>query len=238
MKKTIVLVLVLILTAFVPAALSEQITLTFQEGVNGYNGTSDTFLDESYPNDSFGNETYVAVDGDGLPGLGCASADGILRFDGIFGSLPNNIPLGSSIVSATLTLNVITNESGDGASVHRLLVDWDETATWNNSFGGNGVDLGTEAVQNEDAISGLGPGIYLGELTINVTASVQAWSDGDENHGWAILLDPDAYDGWRFASSENAVVSVHPNLSVTIPEPATLSLLVLGGLAMLRRRRW
>ena len=54
----------------------------------------------------------------------------LLKFDSLFGNGPGQIPLGSIIVSAIVTVN--TNNTGNGGSFNRMLVNWDETVdTWN-----------------------------------------------------------------------------------------------------------
>ncbi len=218
--------------------MAATVTYTFQQNdVNGYSGTSDTFLWEADPNTARGAETYVAVDARGDDPTAKRS-DGLIRFDDIFGSGPNQIPLGSSIISATLTLNVAGGTSADSASVHRMLVSWLETDTWNSWDGGDGVDTdNVEAlVAHDDEI---GPPIGLGIHTVDVKTTVQAWSDGTAtNFGWAILHDPASHDGWRFDSSEVGLSGMPPILSITIPEPATLSLVAVGiGTLLMRRRR-
>jgi hypothetical protein len=225
MKKTIGLVLLLALTAFASTALSEQITLTFQEGVNGYNATKDTYLNEGQPDDSLGDLTTSRVDGHSY------TDEALVEFADIFGSGTNQIPFKSQIVSAILTLHVI--DSGQcGAKVYQMLASWDENDTWNDWTGG--IDSnGQEAATTWDAIV---DGAPAGEINIDVTATLQRWSNDDANYGWALLPKEEFNtDGWEFYSSEG---TVPPKLQVTyIPEPAMLTLLAIGGLALVQRRR-
>ena len=222
-------------------------TFTFQEGLNGYCETQDTHLWQAMPDYVAGNDTWVGVDGDGLPGSGCMANHALLRFDGIFG--PGRIPLGAHIVSATLTINVAGNDSEAWAKAYRVLplpdetCSWDETCTWDSCFSGNGVQEGTEtAVEMEDQI---GPPVHSGEHTFCVTTSLEAWSSGTVNCGWAILLDTDSNDAFRFESSEVGAEGTPPKLEVTIvsgapiPEPLTGLGLLLGlgsGMGYIRRR--
>lgn len=208
-----------IITLFVISWVSSQsataITLTFQEGVNSYIGTMDTNIREDLPNTSFGNEDLVFIDKVSPP------SHGLIRFENVFGNGAGQIPLGVEIIEATLTVNV--NNQGGASVIHRMLVSWNETDTWNdwgdniaphNNQGGIQTDDSEAVISAEDP--GFLPG-FLGDLDIDVTASVQAWSDGAANHGWVLLAD-----GWSFRSSEYLDdVSLRPELSVDyVPLPS------------------
>jgi hypothetical protein len=49
-------------------------------------------------------------------------AQALLRFDNIFGNSPGQVPLGSVIVSATLTVSVF--DLGSPVNMHRMLIPW------------------------------------------------------------------------------------------------------------------
>jgi hypothetical protein len=65
---------------------------------------------------------------------------------------------------------------------------------------------------------------------------------GNHNFGWILRGDETLADGTlgakEFASSEHATASYRPTLTVTsaVPEPAMLAPLVIGALALIRRR--
>jgi myo-inositol-hexaphosphate 3-phosphohydrolase len=184
-------------------ALEGTVSLTFQQGVNGYIGTEDTSLRQATPTTSQATSTILKVDGDD-PFNTFKDAQSLLRFDDIFGVAANQIPLGATIISAQLQLN--TTNVGDGASVYRMLRPWTDGDTWGSLVNGIQAD-GVEAAQTPDMVIGKFP---LGTQNFDVTASVQAWADGAANLGWAFL--PLGDDGWDFSSSEGVV---HPTLSVT-----------------------
>ena len=117
-----------------PVAFSEELQqswmgllpmVTFQEGTSGYTGTQDTFLDSGNITADNGVNGVLEVASTGLQGL--------IRFDNIFGSGPGQIPVGSTINSASLSMDV-TDPSAPGASIelHRMLVSWTESDTWTN----------------------------------------------------------------------------------------------------------
>lgn len=72
----------------------------------------------------------------------------------------------------------------------------------------------------------------------DVTALVQAWVDGAaDNHGMAIMRDPNEQPWPYFRSREN-LDGNNPELVVNaVPEPASMAALGLGAAVLLRRRR-
>jgi Big-like domain-containing protein len=172
----------------------EEFQISFQQGVAGYVGTLDTQLSQGQPDTSFAAATQITVD---------RSPDRqvLLRFEDLFGA--GHIPLGATIVSATLTLQ--TTNAGNGATLHRMLTPWAETATWNSLVGGVSTN-GVEALATADLTTGTQ---RIGVGTFDVTASVQAWANGAANYGW--VFKSLGTDGWGFLSSEG---SVSPKLTV------------------------
>lgn len=201
----------------------------FQQGVdNGqgtYNGVADIQLSESQPDTPLPEGALPATEGllvdfDG----GTANSQVLLRFDSLFGSEPGKIPSGATIVSARLVL--FTKNGGDGATLHRMLTPWEaDTETW-NSFG-NGVAPrnALPAVQADDveakSVFDAQIGVTNGNsdpaanpTLIGVTMDLQAWSNGEANHGWLMKGWDGRSDGWAFAASESPDLSQRPRLEV------------------------
>ncbi len=180
--------------------------LRFQEGSNGYTGTQDTYVSSGASSTAYGNATSVLVDDPGQHGL--------IRFDNIFGSGAGQIAYGSTITNASLSIYVTGTDNLDTVAVHRMLAAWTETSTWNsltNGIQANNVEAATSITYTIDA--GIG-----GWITITgLTSTVQAWSDGAANNGWALLGD--SVDNWTFHSSEFATVSLRPYLTVAFSAP-------------------
>lgn len=173
-------------------------TVSFQQGVNGYSGTVDTFLHQNTPTTSNATATSLKVDSDDPAGTNLV-AQSLLRFDNLLGSSAGQIPLNATIRSATLQLQV-TNGSVSNMNLHRMLSSWAATDTWSTLTGGVQTnDL--EAVATPDASSGQS---QIGAISFNVLPSVQAWrANPSSNKGWAII--PTGTDGVDFNSSEGTV---------------------------------
>jgi hypothetical protein len=182
-----------------------QVKLTFTTAV-------DTILRQDSPGSSYGAASTLQIDGNEG-----AEAQGLLAFTDLFGDGPGQIPVGSTITSAILTVDTV-NASTAGASLHRMLSDWTESSTWNSL--GSGVQLGREAVGTTDLNSFA---VATGPHSFDVTSSLVAWLSGatsalaanQANNGWLLLANTS--DGWGFLSSESGN---RPSLTVTfIPPP-------------------
>jgi hypothetical protein len=183
-------------------------TVSFQQGVNGYTGTADTMIQQATPTTAYGTSTKLSTD----TGTN-ANVQTLLTFDGLFGTGPGQIPLGATITSATLTLQT-TNGSAQGASLHRMLTNWTGVPTWTWDSFNNGIQFdGTEAVAAADVSTGA---VIAGSRDLNVTNSLQAWSNGAANYGWAFKAG--GTDGWDFYSAQGAT---KPKLTVTYELPTT-----------------
>jgi hypothetical protein len=192
-------------TLFLLSPAANAAVDTFQEGVSGYSGTQDTFLEQNTPDTSH-DESLVKVEND-APQI----QHGLIRFDNIFGGGAGQIPLGSIINSATLTVEV-DNTSSAGAQIrlHRMLVTWPENATWNSMTNGIQVD-DVEAKSAHDA-QVADPASTGPEVITGLAAALQAWSDGDPNYGWVLISN--STDGWDVDSSEAGTSANRPLLTV------------------------
>jgi hypothetical protein len=184
--------------------------LGFRQGANGYTGTQDTEIHEATPDTPAGDLVEWGVDNeDPAPNR----IRGLLRFDSIFGGNPGQIPFGSFISNATLTL-VTEDLGGNPILIFRMLTDWNEaTTTWNTM--GGGIDDGTNGTE----------AVFFGTVdptpddapdVINVTSLVQDWANGAANFGWAFVAT--TTDGWDVHSSEAGVETNRPTLLVQYRE--------------------
>jgi hypothetical protein len=239
----------LLALALLAGSAQASVTLTFQEGVNGYVGTLDTMVrsnETASPGDSrntsYGTLDYVSVDGDdGSPGN--KPNHGLVRFDNLFGAGAGQIKASDTILSAKLTL--VVHNPGSGMGVHDMLANWSGSSTWNSL--GNGIQAdGVEAAGTALLTIGANnssENVPNGNLVIDVTASLQDMQAGATRYGWAMLPFASGTNGIDFYSSEYASASLRPLLNVEVapvPEPETYALMLAGlGLvgAVARRAR-
>ncbi len=193
----------------------QAVTLSFRQGIDDYQGVADTHIRADLAT-SMAEQVDFWVDTDATGGTRHDPAHSLLRFDRIVGNGPNQIPPGSTVLVAVLTLTTSAeNDCAECAALvnfYRMAVPWKDSDTWKANFGGDGLTVGTDTAAKPDArlTDALGLGVAQ---AVNVTASVQAWVNGEKNHGWAIL--PTSGDGWVVASSEAPVAEHRPMLSVT-----------------------
>ncbi len=113
------------------------------------------------------------------------------------------LPEGTQITRATFSIFVFT-PNGQTVYLHPVTAAWDEnTVTW-NSFGGT-YDMGT-TIGTFDADA-------MAWRTVDVTAQVQAWVNGDPNYGF-LMMQQDPADGATFISKENSDSYFRPKLEI------------------------
>lgn len=190
--------------------------VSFQQGVNDYTNTFDVNLRQANPDlvDNIGN----GISSDWNDAGNTNTTQSLLRFDGIIGTGPNQIPPGSLIHAAVIELASTGSDAmGDGGSIHAVLQPWsNDTVSW-NYWGGNGVQAnGVEALVTPTALIGnssLNPDVQGTLNTVEVTSDLQAWVNGERyNYGWAFLPWPNGSNAWISRSSEfvSVVDEFHP----------------------------
>lgn len=217
---------------------------------------ADSTLQQAFPNNNFGDGTSFTAGGRRQGGL----TRGLVRFD-----VAGNLPANAVVTSVSLAVSVVGVPSGGANStfeLHRVLASWGEgtgsdhggsvaganQVTWNNRFGSSGSPWTTPGgdfsatASATRAIAGFGA--YSFSSTANLVADVQAWYDTPANNfGWLLLSQSEATGTTirRFGSRDDA--ANRPVLTIQysiVPEPGTLSLLVMGlmtGVLFARRRR-
>jgi len=184
--------------------------LSFQNGVDGYNGSVDTEIRASNPTADLSAAASINVDGSDGGGV----VQAVIRFDDLFGVGAGQISPAASIIDATLTLEI--HDPGDTMRMHRMLGSWAENANWDTFVDGVSGD-GVEAAAAYQDVSG-----SVGTRTIDVTQAIQEWRAGTAvNNGWVLI--PTGGGGVDFHSSESGTVSFRPKLTVTIDDTGTVT---------------
>jgi hypothetical protein len=164
--------------------------VTFQQGANGYAGAVDTYLEVS--TGAHGTEQSFFWDGDPLKYA-------LVRFGALFDTEGGPIPQGATITSAIL--HYVTDDNGNDANVHQVTIPWTDTV----DYAGFGTNPGAQADEDYDSAlvgqaSGAAPGDTRTEHTLDVTASVAAWSaDPSTNRGWIFVPTGNSGAGTRTA---------------------------------------
>jgi hypothetical protein len=192
------------------------VTLTFRQGTDGYSGTIDTLLREGRSNTAYPDAIKLQASLESGKQF-----EPLLRFADVFGTAVGQIPIGATIVSASLQLQ-ITEASTNGGTINRMLVDWSSTSTWSGM--GNGIQLdGSEATPNGAINVGA---VSLGSRVFDVTSSLVAWNaaastasgQNAANDGW--LFQAAGLDGWDFTSAQG---TIKPVLTVSYTTVGTIA---------------
>lgn len=185
----------------------EPVTLVFQNGLDGYEGTFDRQI--SATGAVNGNAvTGYFVDGGASDVDDAGWQSAMIRFDGI----ESMIPAGAKIVEANLilvTTTVSNAQSNSAFNVYRLKTPFDENSSSDpESFGPDGLrgDI--------DWLVGSFHGMTTqGSVGVaDVSRAVQSWVDGSPNLGLGIRCDWNI-DGWNYHTT-GAAQNDRPKLEV------------------------
>lgn len=210
-------------------------TVSFQNGANGYAGTSAIVLNADGATINSADVEQTFIDGD-------PDNQFLVRFDDILSSEGGLVPAGSTIANAFLVVttgdaDVNVNAKTQGPFfTHQMLVDWDTDSVYSD-FGPNGPQMA-------DGELGEVAGVAFGRMAeseswVEVTDIVQNWVDGQANFGIDLSADGMTGDGWLLQMLGAGDSSLRPQLVVSyvVPEPTGTALAAVGSLCLLRRRR-
>src|SRR2546422_2240037 len=196
----------------VPLTIGDRVLATFHRGDGGlFSETDDTYISSSAANTNFGMGQPLQVDGTcDVAGIVCKA---LVKFPLIVGLGDGKIPSNSTVLNASLVLFI--QNQGDPETLYQVTEPWTESgATW-NSFATPGFP------GNRGAEFQITPKPINTFLSINITAIVQRWVNGDVNQG--ILLASTLGDGTLYNSSESN--TGRPTLRVEfVPPPFDFSL--------------
>jgi hypothetical protein len=115
-----------IVALLVCVGVAQADTIAFRQGVDGYAGCEDTYLNRSSGNTNYGST--VALGAWSVPWASTSmTLTTLIRFDDIFGSGANQIAATSDIVNAKLTLTAYRRMGTTSTAyirANRMLTDW------------------------------------------------------------------------------------------------------------------
>lgn len=196
-------------TADAPPARAKR-TVTFQDGVNGYAGTVDLEIWAVSPNTCLNGNPNASADADNDGG----ESQVLMRFDDVISAKEGRVPPKATIHSATLVVSAF--DEGTTVHLHRMLVPWKATATWNSLVGGVTAD-GLEAAKQKDGFTFGKISASTSAIPFDVTDTVQAWANGAGNHGWVFINT--GGNGWDFYTAEFEDVKQRPKLVIEFTPP-------------------
>lgn len=259
--KNVMVVLVLCAVAGMSGTVqAENITLTLQDGLNDYTGTSDTFVT--------GTSSEVNYNFGASGGMYTGNYDSthgpyraLVKFD--LGSLPAGVGA-ADIVSATLKLWYYNASGAGGAievSAYRAASNWGEgtsgggvntggacwnyavynTTQWSNTSTDGGDFYGTSGSLNDtsnpyDTETGCASGSGRWN-DWSLTNMVKEWVGGTYTNYGVTLVSPNAEDDpiyrrAKWYTADFTTADKRPILEIVyVPEPCTMSILGVGLIA-------
>jgi hypothetical protein len=190
----------------VAQASSTAVTKTFRQGDTNGSVVSDGGVTSAAPNTNYATAGYIGVNV-------TSGGHALIRFDNLFGNGPHQIPYGSTITSATVSVYLSGVASGaPAAAMHRMLVPWQDTATY-NSMTTSGPGIQHDNVESRTVADSYATVSVGGTRSFPVTATVQDWANGAAVYGWALWRNSTV--NMNVTLSNNTVVPRRPLLTVT-----------------------
>ncbi|MEX2186391.1 MAG: lamin tail domain-containing protein [Pirellulales bacterium] len=195
-------------------------TVSYQDGASpttAYSGTRDTELRAGQPTQNNGADTNLEIDGDD----GGFDLAVLLRWQ----VNPADIPAGSVIVGASISLDV-TNESSGPYEISRVLRDWDEyQATWEEfRTGQTWATAGGNGAADRGAVLATITGASVGRRTYAFNATgidlVQQWLGGTAANYGVVIANATTTNGMDVSSREVAAAANRPMFNISfVPAP-------------------
>ena len=145
---------------------------------------------------------------------------------------------GSNLDDTAVVIGRVTQSWTEGTAAGYS--DPDDGATYNNYDGTNAwATAGGDYTDGLNRTVAFPAGTLMWATGVDVTTIVQYWISNPGSNEGLLIRSVDAVGSNRFsvASRERSSGAYTAYLDVVVPEPVTLSLLVLGGIGVLTRRK-
>ncbi len=188
--------------------------VTLQMGQDGYQGASDTTINQWFPTSNFSNLANLALRAPMV-------ASPLLRFD-----LAGVVPAGSSVLDAALSFYADTssNQHPLEARVYQLLRPWQAAeATWNRATAAQAWQAPGAQGSSDRITTPLAMTVVTGAgqwHSWNVTNAVAAWvQNPGSNAGLLLEATGQAQVQYDLAGSRWGIPAQRPQLTITYLEP-------------------
>jgi len=171
--------------------------------------SGDTHFSQQNPDANFGAADLITVDGQDVNGNPATEMRGLIKWN------LSQIPAGSVLQSASITLHIVNHSGGQLYTLHKATKDWNEdSATW-NSLGGD-FDSASSGIMSSNTL-----GTNSALLNAQGISVLQGWLDNpDSNFGFMITAESGSTNGFEFKSSNS---SIKPKLEITFTPPQSAS---------------
>jgi len=187
------------------SAAEPEVEVSFQQGVNGYRGTVDIEVWALAPKTILDTNPNASSDANNDGG----ESQVLMKFDGIIGNQPGQIPPDATIVSAKLIVSAF--DEGNTVNLHRMYVPFNNSSTWDSLLSGVSAD-DMEASRHKDGFTFGTIAASASGVSFDIKDTVQAWANGQPNHGWVFLNT--GGNGWDFYTSDFDKIEQRPKLVV------------------------
>lgn len=212
--QSIIFFLLFLLPAIVPAAAVQTVVL--QQGLNGYEGTDDTYISQASSTTNYGTASNIYFTD--------TSYKSLVRFD------LASIPATATINSATLSFYIYANSGNSGSKVinaYRVLTNWVESqAIWQRpatgtSWATTGMRSGTDYVSSVAASSTAGYSPVNVWTTFDLKNLVQSWVNGTSPNYGVVLRSGNGPRPYIYSSEYLNDLSLRPKLTITYTTDTT-----------------
>lgn len=198
---------------------------SFQEGVGGYQGTSEQIVraNGSIDRGQDREEPYL----DGRPHASNHAANDaveLIRFDDIIGNQSGQIPANATILRAHLTFHTGSDEqaNADGPYLIGFLIkEFDGSTDYETFDDGSGLPdfRGPRGGVDTRLMAGYAAITNQQVVSANIVEHVQRWVNGETNHGLAIFTN-DTNNGWQICTIGHRKPHFRPKLEVVFTTAA------------------